>query len=337
MNRKRYIAVVIFLVVFFVGMYFWKGGKRYYMSAGVVWTTEYHVTYESDRQLDDSIQSVLARVDMSASKYNKNSLLTKINDNKTTAADDILVRLYEKSGEVYRASGGAFDPTVSPLANVWGFGLNSGLTPDDATIDSIKAFVGFDKTKMVNGSIVKADNRTTFDFNSIAKGLACDEVGRMLARNGVENYIVEIGGEIAVQGHNDNGEKWRISVDKPIESADTVIHKSAFVVELGSGGVATSGNYRNFKIVGGKKVAHTINPHTGKPEMTNLLSVTIVANDCMTADAYATACMALGVDGSKRMLGCNSDIAVSLSYIGEDVAKIEVWENPAFAVIKKLK
>lgn len=334
--KRKHLAVVIFLAVFLAGMYFWKGGKRYYMESGVVWTTEYHITYEGDRQLGDSIQAVLARIDMSASKYNKNSLLTKINNNESNRADDIFTRLYEKSEEVYEASGGAFDPTVSPLANVWGFGLKSGLEPDDATIDSIRQFVGLDKTRLVDGVVLKDDARVAFDFNSIAKGLACDEVGRMLERNGVENYIVEIGGEIAVRGKNENGADWRISVDRPIESADTVIHKSAFVIELEDGGVATSGNYRNFRIVDGKKVAHTINPHTGKPEITNLLSVTIVAHDCMTADAYATACMALGLDGSKKMLHGDKDIAVSLSYVGSDGSTIEVWENPAFAAIKKL-
>ena len=334
--KRRHLAVVIFLAIFLAGMYFWKGGKRYYMESGVVWTTEYHITYEGNRQLGDSIQAVLARVDMSASKYNKNSLLTKINNNESRQADDIFTRLYEKSVEVYKASGGAFDPTVSPLANVWGFGLKSGLEPNDATIDSIRRFVGLDKTRLVNGEVLKDDERVAFDFNSIAKGLACDEVGRMLERNGVENYIVEIGGEIAVRGKNENGVDWRISVDRPIERADTVIHKSAFVIELETGGVATSGNYRNFRIVDGKKVAHTINPHTGKPEITNLLSVTIVARDCMTADAYATACMALGLDGSKRMLYGDKDIAVSLSYVGRDGTTIEVWENAAFAAIKKL-
>lgn len=331
---KRYVSIIIFLAVFFTGMYMWQNQKHYYMSSGVVWTTEYHITYESPRQLDDSIQWVLSRVDMSASKYNKNSLLSRINANSLDVVDDILTRLYEKSKEVYQVSCGAFDPTVSPLANVWGFGLNSDVeNPDKTTIDSIMKFVGLSKTRLVNGKINKDDSRITFDFNSIAKGLACDEVGRMLVRNGVENYIVEIGGEIALRGKNENGSEWRISVDRPIESADTVIHESAFVITVTDCGIATSGNYRNFKFIDGKKVAHIINPRTGYPEITNLLSVTVVAEDCMTADAYATACMALGVDASKRMLAKGGNIAVSLSYVNGNGA-VEIWENSAFVAIK---
>lgn len=329
---KRYIAIIFFLIIFFAGLYLWREQKQFYSSSGVVWTTDYHITYESSKLLDDSIQAVLSQVDNSASKYNKNSLLSKINDNTTTLSDDIIEKLYKKSEEVYIASKGAFDPTISPLANVWGFGIGDYKAPGKAVIDSILEFVGFNKTKFIDGKIRKNDPRITFDFNSIAKGLACDEVGRMLARNGVKNYIVEIGGEVASKGHNKNGKKWKISVDSPIESSDAVIHSSAFIIELNDGGIATSGNYRNFKIVDGRKIAHTINPHTGFPEMSNLLSVTIVAPDCMTADAYATACMALGVEGSKRMLGSSRKIAVSLSYLNKDGAT-EIWVNSAFSAL----
>lgn len=326
---KRYISVVLFLAIFIVGLYMWKSDKRYYMLSGVVWTTDYHITYESDKSLDDSVQAVLSRIDMSASKYNKSSLLSRLNTSKSVKVDDILRRLYEKSAEVNKVTSGAFDPTVSPLANVWGFGLKTDVKPDNMVIDSIREFVGFEKTRLENGEIVKNDIRTAFDFNSIAKGLACDEVGRMLQRNGVENYIIEIGGEIVANGHSERGGKWRVSVDRPIESADTVIHQSAFVVELNAGGVATSGNYRNFKILDGKKVTHIINPKTGYPEMTDLLSVTIIAEDCMTADAYATACMVLGTEKCKQIFENNSEIAVSLSFLNEN-GDIEQWENAPF-------
>lgn len=326
---KRYIAILVFLAIFIVGMYYWRGLKSFHKASGVVWTTEYNITYESREPLDDSIQAVLDRVDNSASKYNKSSVISRINDNSNLQVDDIVRRLYEKSAEVNRITEGAFDPTVSPLANVWGFGLRNNVEPDSAAIDSIKAFVGFTKTSLRGDKIVKNDSRTTFDFNSIAKGLACDEVGRMLVRNGVENYIVEIGGEIAVLGLNEQGRTWLVSVDKPIESADEVIHQSAFVLEVGDGGVATSGNYRNFRMVDGRKVAHTINPRSGYPEMTNLLSVTIVAPDCMTADAYATGCMVLGVDNTKRLLGDSSEIAVSITYL-DDNGNSEVWNNALF-------
>ncbi|MGN1246246.1 MAG: FAD:protein FMN transferase [Muribaculaceae bacterium] len=334
MNR-RYFAIVLMIVVLVGAMVMMRNRKEYRGCAGVVWTTEYHITYESVEALDDSVQAVLARIDASASKYNSNSVISRINDNRDSVADDVVQRLYVKSREVWRASQGAYDPTVSPLANVWGYGLKTGEKPDSATIDSICSFVGLDRTELVGNVVKKQDSRTTFDFNSIAKGLACDEVGRMLERNGVENYLVEIGGEIACAGHNAKGEEWRVSIDAPVENVDSVIHESALVIALERGGVATSGNYRNYNVVDGKKTAHTINPQTGYPELTNLLSATIVAKDCITADAFATACMVMGVERTKALLGANEEIAVMLMYVGAD-EKIATWNNAAFfALIKR--
>ena len=332
--KKRYVATVAFIFIFVGAMVMMHSSRQYYSLSGVVWTTEYHITYESESRLDDSVQAVLARVDCSASKYNKASLIARINDNLTDSVDDIVRRLYEKSQEVYEVTEGAYDPTVSPLANVWGYGLKTGEKPDSSVIDSIKAFVGLDKTSLSGGRLVKEDRRTTFDFNSIAKGLACDEIGRMLERNGVENYIVEIGGEIAASGVNPSGQEWRVSVDRPIESTDTVIHHSAMVLHIGRGGVATSGNYRNFKVVDGRKTGHTINPLTGYPELTNLLSATIVAEDCMSADAYATACMVMGEERTKLLLGDSKKIAVMLMSVNAE-GKIVMWHNTAFGALMK--
>ena len=179
MNR-RYLAIVVMIVALVGAMVMMRGRKEFRGCAGVVWTTEYHITYESDRLLDDSVQAVLTRIDRSASKYNPESVISRINANSDSIADDIVQRLYTKSREVWKASEGAFDPTVSPLANVWGYGLKTGVNPDSVAIDSICEFVGLQKTNLVGAVVRKYDGRTTFDFNSIAKGLACDEVGRML-------------------------------------------------------------------------------------------------------------------------------------------------------------
>ena len=333
MNR-RYLAIVVMIVALVGAMVMMRGRKEFRGCAGVVWTTEYHITYESDRLLNDSVQAVLTRIDRSASKYNPESVISRINANSDSIADDIVQRLYTKSREVWKASEGAFDPTVSPLANVWGYGLKTGVNPDSVAIDSICEFVGLQKTNLVGAVVRKYDGRTTFDFNSIAKGLACDEVGRMLERNGVENYLVEIGGEIACAGPNANGQQWRVSIDAPVESTDSVIHESALVIALDRGGVATSGNYRNYKIVDGKKTAHTINPKTGYPELTNLLSATIVTKDCITADAYATACMVMGVERTKALLGTDKEIAVMIMYVDSD-EKIATWCNAAFSALVK--
>lgn len=329
-------AALIFLLVLFVWFLTKKPSSQFRSVSGVVWTTEYHITYQHTGSLDDSVQAVLAKVDASASKYNRESVISRINDNRDSIADDIVVQLYEKSREVWTVSEGAFDPTVSPLANVWGYGLKTNVMPDSASIDSIRSFVGFDGTHLTGNVVRKDDSRISFDFNSIAKGLACDEVGRMLERNGVENYLVEIGGEIACSGCNVSGGEWRVSIDAPVESADTVIHESAMVVKVCRGGVATSGNYRNFKVVDGKKTGHTINPRTGYPELTNLLSATVIAADCVTADAYATACMVMGVDDSQRILAPSDDIAVMLMYV-DSIGNISCWENEKFRSLKDRK
>ena len=327
---RRHIAVIALAAVFVVAMCHTKGSKRYYRASGVVWTTEYHLTYESGVRLDDSVQVVLETIDNCASKYNPASLLSRLNRNEESRLDSMLLRLYTTSAEVSRATAGAFDPTVSPLANVWGFGLDTDERPDSATIDSIMAFVGIGKTRLEGDRLIKSDNRLTFDFNSIAKGLACDEIGRMLARNGVENYIVEIGGEVAASGHSARGTKWRVSVDKPIESADTIIHESAFVVEIDHGGVATSGNYRNFRQIDGHKVGHIINPATGYPQSTDVLSATVIAPDCMTADAYATALMVLGLEAGKRVAQAQPSLSVALTYL-DSRGEIATWRSPTLS------
>lgn len=323
---KRNVAIIVFLIAFVVVFCLRRAQGRYRTMSGVVWTTEYHITYKSNACLDDSVQAVFEKIDNSASKYNAGSLLSRINRNETDTPDAILLKLYKISEVVNRVTGGAYDPTVSPLANVWGFGLQTGIKPDSSAIDSIMAFVGLGKTSVEGKKLIKSDSRITFDFNSIAKGFACDEVGRMLTRNGVENYIVEIGGEVVARGQSQRGDVWRVSVDRPLESPDTVIHESAFVISLSDGGVASSGNYRNFRVVDGHKVGHIIDPHTGYPGTTDLLSVTVVAADCANADAYATGFMVLGFENARKIAEAMDSIGVSLTRVEAD-GKIKVWEN----------
>ena len=174
--------------------------KQFILNEGVVWTTEYHIKYEASADLNDSIQQLFKDIDESASAFNKQSRITLINDNKSDEADAFIVKLYNKALEVNSASGGLYDPTVMPLVNAWGFGYKSGELPTQAQIDSILQFVGLEHTSLQGNRIVKDDPRVQFDFSSIAKGMACDEVAAMLERNGVENYMVEIGGEVVTRG-----------------------------------------------------------------------------------------------------------------------------------------
>ena len=328
---KRYAAVLVALAIAVVMMFVARDRKRFFTSAGVVWTTEYHITYEASRNLDDSIQQIFNQIDQSVSPYNKVSLITSLNNNATHQVDAYIERLLDASMAVHQESGGAFDPTVMPLVNAWGFGFKSGTMPTRAQIDSILRFVGLDKLRLDGNTLVKTDPRVMLDFSSIAKGMACDEIGRMLDRNGVANWLVEIGGEVAARGMNKRGAAWTVSVDMPTIETDEVTHESALALSLDGGGVATSGNYRKWREQGGTKISHIIDPRTGESRVGTLLSVTVVAPDCMTADAWATACMVMGEDAVKKMMQPRNDLGV-MTIVGDTVTgQLVVWSNKAFA------
>lgn len=334
-QKKRNSATLGYTLALIAGLCVLLGMKmcaesgQYKRCSGIVWTTQYNITYESDRTFDDSIQSVFAAVDNSLSMYNKSSVISRINRGEDLSVDTMLTQIYEASVKVHQETEGAFDPTVSPLMRVWGFVENGGDAPSAEQIDSIMQFVGLEHTSLSGGKIVKTDSRTAFDFSAIAKGYACDEVGRMLERNGVKNYLVEIGGEITLKGKNPSGTEWLVSVDRPIESNTSVVHDNMLVVGMNDGAIATSGNYRNYKDIDGKKIVHTMNPKTGYPEETNLLSVTIVADNCMLADAYATACMVMGAERSKSFLESHSGIGGFIVYT-EDSDSMATWSNDRF-------
>lgn len=332
-KSRKYLFVLIALAAAIAAMFVSRGRSRYFEHEGVVWTTQYHIAYEARHSLNDSIQFILNQMDMSVSPYNKASLITAVNEGTQTRADGYLKRLLEASRAVHKASGGAFDPTVMPLVNAWGFGYKSGTPPTPAQIDSILTFVGMDKISLNGDSIVKADPRVMLDFSSIAKGLAVDEIARMLARNGARSWMVEIGGEVAVQGVNQRGEPWHVSVDMPVsdDEGDAVSHESAVVLTLDSMAVATSGNYRKWRESGGQKISHIIDPRTGSSRAGTLLSVTVVARDCMTADAWATACMVMGDSAVKAMMQPRSDLGVMTISADSAGGALVVWSNKAFA------
>lgn len=270
---------------------------------GAVWATTYHITYLADRELHDSIIAVMARVEESLSPFENESLISKINRGETDVADSMLAIVFSRAAEISEASGGLFDPTVAPAVNLWRFGYrDSGREPMDAEIDSVRALVGIGDCALIGGRIVKKSPATEFDFSAITKGFGCDEVGRMLERNGCKNYMVEIGGEIALRGSNRHGENWRIMVDAPVENDSAVVHERLTVVALTDCGIATSGNYRNYRDTDRGRIGHTINPLTCQPVKSRTLSATVTAPDAMTADALATACMAMDVDKAMEMI-----------------------------------
>ena len=277
---------------------------------GVVWNTFYSVTYLGEQDLNDSIIAVLHEVEKSVSAFDSTSVVSRMNRNEDMTADRRFEVVYNTARRVWQASDGYFDPTLSPLINAYGFGYGKETEMTPARLDSVRRFVGFDKTAIVDGKLQKEDSRIEFNFSAIAKGYGCDEVGQMLLRNGVADFMVCIGGEVTVHGFSDRGEPWRIGIDQPVEDSALLSDKGASpaaypaplcTISVTDCGIATSGNYRNFKVKDGKHFGHTIDPKTGRPAQTDVLSATVVAPTCMEADAYATAMMAMGSSRAVEM------------------------------------
>ena len=278
-----------------------SGDIKYVKCEGMIWNTLYHITYQGSQSLQDSILPVLNEVGKSLSVFDKNSLVSKLNENDSIFADSHISRVYDMSKLINIKSEGRFDPTVSPLIDAWGFGIGHTPTADTLAIDSIMKFIGIQKTHREGTVIYKDDKRIRFNFSAIAKGYGCDAVGEMFKRNGVNNYMVEIGGELALSGQSPSGKDWNIAVDAPIEGANPG-ERTAIVLALTDAGVATSGNYRNYRVENGEKKGHTISPVTGRPIKSEILSATVIASNCMEADAIATACMAGTFNEAKILL-----------------------------------
>lgn len=280
-------------------------GKPFKRYEGVIWNTSFHITYASNVTLDDSILAVMRDVELSVSPYVAGSLVSRINRGETMQTDPIFRRVFEESRLVCRYSHGAFDPTLGPVIDLWGFGTKGHdcPAPSQEDIDSVMAGVGIlDCSIDSTGLLTKKDRMTQFNFSAVAKGYGCDMIAEMLRRNGVVDYMVEIGGEIVVNGRSPHGTKWRIMIDAPVESSDSVVHQGLAVIEIDSCAVATSGNYRNYRVVDGRIVGHTIDPVTGAPAHSEVLSATVVAPRCIMADALATACMVMPLDSAMAMI-----------------------------------
>jgi len=271
---------------------------------GTALGTFFHITYLSpeNKNFAKEIDSLFVVFNASLSTYQENSIISKVNRNIDVELDNYFITCFNKSREVFEKTDGAFDITVAPLVNMYGFGFSEKGTISQAKIDSLLQFVGMEKVKIVGNKVVKENPGCMLDENAIAKGYCVDIIANFLYENNCENYMVEIGGEVVIKGKNPKNTQWRIGIDKPIE--DTGIEKRELqdIIHISDCAVATSGNYRRFYEEDGIKYSHSIDPKTGKPARQKLLSSTIVAKDCMTADAYATACMILGLEKSVKLI-----------------------------------
>ncbi len=295
-----------------------KSSAEWQSEEGPVFGTFYHITYNSDTNLSEGIAQSLKNVDQSLSTFNDSSTISAINSNRSDILDSLMLRIVNKAQEVTNATGGAFDITVAPLVNAWGFGFKNAENVDSSMIDSIMPFVGMDKISVEGSKLRKSDPRVMLDCNAIAKGFGVDQVGEYLSSQGVENYMVEIGGEVRVKGTNPKGGQWRIGINEPVDDSLSVGGEIQNVIHVTDIAMATSGNYRNFYIKNNKKYAHTIDPKTGFPVQHNILSSTVIASDCMTADAFATAFMVCGLDKAKEILKSRTDLKAYFIYSKDD-------------------
>ncbi|MDR2385082.1 MAG: FAD:protein FMN transferase [Tannerella sp.] len=307
--------------------------KQYYEDSGAVFHTPYHIKYRHDKLLTDKIDKELQDFNLSLNPFNPNSIIAKVNRNQEVEVDERFQTVFNKAREIYEVSGGAFDPTVAPLINFWGFGFENTDNVSQHAIDSLKRFVGYDKIHIENRRVIKEDPRIQLNFSAIAKGYASDVIASLLEGEGVHNYIIEIGGEIAVNGKNPHGDCWHTGISKPQEHTTNQI---AAVIRLcNKCGLATSGNYRNFYVRDGKKYVHTIDPKTGYPAQQNILSATVIAPDCMTADACATAFMALGVDEALLMAEKIKDIKYYIIYTDKETGEMKIKYSDALNIYLK--
>lgn len=319
MKSKLSAGKLIFLIFLIIGtVYILRNQKPYLNNRGEVFGTYYSITYQSDVELHKEIKDELAKVNASLSPFNKNSIITAVNNNEDAVPDSMFVTVFSLAQEISVKTGGAFDITVAPLVNAWGFGFKKGVPVDSTAIDSLRSLVGYKNVSLVDGKVIKQNPGTMLDCSAIAKGYGCDVVASMFDRHGIENYMVEIGGEVVAKGRNANGNKWSIGINKPIDDPAASNKELFGVVKLDGKGMATSGNYRNFRYENGKKVAHTIDPRTGYPVEHSLLSATVIADDCATADAYATSFMVMGLENAMEICSKEKGIDAYFIYADED-------------------
>ena len=292
--------------------------------SGSVFGKEYHITYQNGGDIHNELKEVMADVDNSLSPFNKESVITAINNGNNVEADSMFTEVFDMAKNVAEETQGAFDITVAPLVNAWGFGFKNKIDVSKEKIDSIRKYVGFEKVHMENGKVIKEDKNIMLDCSAIAKGYGVDAVGRYLEKKKIRNYMVEIGGEIRVKGCNPEGRLWKVGISKPIDDSLNVNGEIQEVLMVSDIAIATSGNYRNFYIKDNKKYAHTIDPRTGYPVQHSILSSTVVAPTCALADAYATSFMVVGLDEAKKILARHKELQAYFIYT-DSKGKMATW------------
>ncbi|EFA43717.1 ApbE family protein [Hallella bergensis DSM 17361] len=330
-NRTIRIWQIAFLLLLVIGTVLIIRQQRnlpYQHNEGFVFGTVYHVTYQHNKDLQENIEAEMKKVDDALSTFNKNSILSNVNQNEPVELNDMFKDVFNMAEQISKETDGAFDITVAPMVNAWGFGFKKGTPPTKHVVDSLKSLVGYQKVRLESGRIVKQDSRIMLDCSAIAKGYGVDVVANYLKKEGIENFIVEIGGEVVSSGISEKRLPWKIGVTKPVDDSIRQDQELQTILNVTNKAMATSGNYRNFYYKNGKKYAHTIDPKTGYPVQHGILSATVLADQCAVADAYATSFMVMGLDKTKEILKKHPELMVYIIY-ADSRGNNKIWYSPS--------
>ena len=329
--KKRLVWQLPFLVLLIVGTVLiirQQQSTPYQKNAGLIFGTTYSVTYQCGEDLQEEIEAELKKVDDEFSMFNSQSIVARLNNGEQPELSNDFIDVFKLARQVSEDTNGAFDITVAPLVNAWGFGFKHEQMPSKEQVDSLRELIGYRYVTLKDKNITMQKPGMMLDFSAIAKGYGVDVVARLLERHDIKNYMVEIGGEITTRGINPERVPWRIGVNKPNEDALDESHELQTILNVTDKAMATSGNYRNFYVKEGKKYAHTIDPKTGYPVQHTLLSATVLTDRCAKADAYATSFMVLGMDGAKQILERHKELMAYLIYT-DSKGNLAVWYSPS--------
>ena len=290
--------------------------------------TTYSIVYDNNKNISPEdlklkVEEILHEFDMSLSLYKDSSIISRLNRNEEVVPDSFFTEVFAKSAQISRMTDGAFDITVGPLVKAWGFGPDAHKNFSESKRDSLLKLVGMNKVSLVNGRLIKTDPGINLDVNAIAQGYSVDVICRYFDSVGILNYLVEIGGEVRGRGTK-AGAFWRIGIDKPVDNNLSPGETLQAVIRISDKALATSGNYRKFYVENGIKYSHTIDPKTGYPAKNQLLSATIIADDCAMADGVATACMVMGKEAAVEFINRHPEFSAYFVF-SDTSGKFSTW------------
>jgi len=306
------------LLLLFISQVFSFFGQKQVLLEGYAQGTTYHIQYidVKGKNYQKKINQLLINFEKSVSTYQVNSVISKVNNNQKVRLDSYFTTCFVKAKEIYKSTSGAFDPTVAPLVNAWGFGPQKKQEISSHLIDSLLQFVGFDLIDLKENKIIKKDPRIALDFNAFAQGYSVDVVADFLRKKGISSFLVEIGGEVYAQGKQLNDENWIIGIEEPVDN-QTSGNPYKAILRLDGKAIATSGNYRRYFIENGVKYVHHIDPKTGYPTKNNLLSASVISTSCLNSDATATGLLVMGLEKAINYLKNHKELEAYLIYTDE--------------------